>query len=112
MNPGLELPDGEEMDPLLREMQFVYRQQRFQPITTTGTANTFALGAGAEPLDLQIARSLKAIAFYTRATRAQLKDVEVLDELWDNGAKVVVIRKETLDLVKQLLQEISKASNS
>ena len=111
MNPDLELPSGEEMNRLLKEMQYVYRQ-RFQPINTTATVNSFAFGAGAEPLNVQIARRLEAIAYYTKMTRSQLKDVEVLDELWDNGAEVVVIRKETLDLMKLLLQEIKEANNS
>ena len=106
MNPDLELPDGEEMNRLLKEMQ------RVQPTTTTATVNSFAFGAGAEPLNVQIARRLEAIAYYTKMTRSQLEDVEVLDELWDNGAEVVVIRKETLDLMKLLLQEIKEANNS
>ena len=111
MNPDLELPSGEEMNRLLKEMQYVHRQ-RFQPTTTTTTVNSFAFGAGAEPLNVQIARRLEAIASCTKMIRSQLKDVEVLDELWDNGAEVVVIRKETLNLMKRLLREIKEANNS
>ena len=111
MNPGLELPDGEEMNRLLKEMLYI-QGRRFQPTTTTATVNSFEFGAGAEPLNVQMARRLEAIAYYTRMTRSQLKDVEVLDELWDNGAEVVVIRKETLDLMKLLLQEIKEANDS
>ena len=96
------------MDRLLKEMQYVHGL-RLQPITTTATANTFAFGAGAEPLNVQIARRLEAIAYYTRMTRSQLEDVEVLDELWDNGTEVAVIPKAALDVLDRLLQEIETA---
>ena len=99
------------MNRLLKETQYVHGQ-RFQPTTTTVTATTFAFGAGAEPVNVQIARRLEAIAYCTKMSRSQLKDVEVLDELWDNGAEVVVIRKETLNLMKLLLQEIKEVNNS
>ena len=121
MNPDTELPHWTEhklrqqykdrLSELIEESPYV-STRNIRTTAATTTVNSYLFNDVCEPLNVQLVRKLESIYYCTRVTRAQLDDVEVLDELWDNGAEVVVIRKETLDLVRRLLQEISKAGNS
>ena len=52
---------------------------------------------------------LERIQSYATQIRNNLRAVEVLDELWDNGTEVAVIPKATLDVLDRLLQEIETA---
>ena len=75
--------------------------------TTTNSNTTFSVTEAV--VYKQMRDKLERIIYYTSEVRNLLCAVEVLDEFWDNGKEVVVIPKQTLQLIERLIQEISAA---
>ena len=81
----------------------------FNDIANSTGQSLNSVGLTDEAVLLQTRRKLERIKSYTAQIRNNLRAVEVLDELWDNGTEVAVIPKAALDVLDRLLQEIEAA---
>ena len=121
MNPAdgvdLEVVSSKALEEYERRIAKVPYANRFSVTlngNTNGTANATFRSSPASVTDEEVfwqARlKLERIKSYTTQIRNNLRAVEVLDELWDNGTEVAVIPKAALDVLDRLLQEIETAS--
>ena len=78
-------------------------------VTFNGTFSSSPARVTDEEVDCPARLKLELLKWNTMQIRNNLRAVEVLDELWDNGTEVAVIPKATLDVLDRLLQEIETA---
>ena len=113
MNPAdgvdLEVVRSKALKECERQIAKVPYADRFS-VTFNGTSSSSPARVTDGKVDWPAQLELELIKRNTMQIRNNLRAVEVLDELWDNGTEVVVIPKATLDVLDCLLQGIETAS--